>query len=380
MNLLKKNLFNLAVAANLLITPNWAHAQAGDRGGNGGDGMIAEFEYNAEQIGKWVNRGNLKKIKLENVDPAALEQALLVQVQRILNHEVKLSFVKSDLAIQDSQGQSVTRTCKNYPALKKVDCNIGKWGSETPQSRYTLVMHELLGLAGFEENDGVHSEYRISRQLMPYVTPQTNYILSDSVNEEADLVPFIHCEGKFKPVKNWSLRHHKKVIVNFFPNDQKIYTTELLYSLGATNMREVTGGPRGHRTFRSTGVDKIARYFNSGNPTSTVLPQFHNVGSYNNVEFFLLKIFGESMYFTPSQGANGIGFLGGLPGSGTGISMRCEYDKLDRSELAQLRQFVDQLSKRGPVPYTMDEQMADFEFMTKTFKNGYPTIPRGYQD
>jgi hypothetical protein len=187
----------MGMALCLLAATTDANAQA-DRGGNGGKGFVGQFEFHIEQIQGWIQRGNLNKVELQHLRPTIdvdrFAGDLLYTANRILSHEIRVEFTDQEQKI----GNEV-RTCRNLRSNGLIRCNNEQWRSkETEQTRYFVTMHELISIAGYEENDGVASEYRISRRLLPFIAPATTYILLDDPQKK--VLPGIQCELENKPM------------------------------------------------------------------------------------------------------------------------------------------------------------------------------------
>jgi hypothetical protein len=212
-----------------------AHAQ--DRGGNGGKGFIGQFEFNVEQIQGWLERGNLNKVDLSSITPAIDSQKLASDVisttKKVLDHSIKLEFVDSELKV----GEEV-RTCLNFKAVNLIQCNNARWkDAETPESRYMLTMHELISIAGYENNDGVSSEYKISRKILPYVAPSSTYVLVD--DQQTKNYPGIQCEIDDPGTK---LRKARRMIIQANELEARVLFSDVVAPLSGESIWDKVRG------------------------------------------------------------------------------------------------------------------------------------------
>jgi hypothetical protein len=141
-----------------------AFAQAGNGAGNGG-GEDGNFKNIRDDIQSWMEK---------NVQTGELSAKL------------KLSFDQGDfyakfVAVTAAVGEKITfnhepilfsnnvRVCKNDPVAHQIQCNIDEWSAVRGDSRYMIVLHEYLGIAGIESNQGDSSTYPVSKNILPFV-------------------------------------------------------------------------------------------------------------------------------------------------------------------------------------------------------------------
>ena len=162
-------------------------AFAGDRGGNGGSGT--ETQIAAEQAQLESVALKLKKFFIQN------EQAMAQEFPEFAPQALVRSISGAELSVSNENlvdRYGVNRTCLNFPAEQKIECNYSEVKSlqDDPKALFVLVMHEYLGLMGVEEtspeNPRMIDGYSISKRIAPYVTRVSEYdlFLNQSVNQK----------------------------------------------------------------------------------------------------------------------------------------------------------------------------------------------------
>lgn len=165
--------FALQAQASCMTSPSemLAAAQGGDKGGNAGSGMEILFRAKADEVLDWVKRNRLSKIDTHGHDREKLSDQLLMQKWRVCMTE--------DQVYVDGR----ERTCRNSFDPKKpdlIECSATAFENrETDDSRYALVFHELLGVAGVEKNLEGESDDSLSRQILKFVGSKMTPYLSD---------------------------------------------------------------------------------------------------------------------------------------------------------------------------------------------------------
>lgn len=216
----------LAVAGVMLVSGASQHAYGqAEKIGNGGEGYEAEFSGFKSEIMTWVNKTGLKDLSLGSINGEALVKTLNTQ-------EVHVSFVDQDLMVGTKK-----RTCKNYPEKSLIECQKTAWSNETTQTKYTLVFHELLGLAKAETNIGEESDYRISSQIRDYIDAKTVYSLSPvRVGENEQMI--VRCYTG-NAVGEYFLQRHHEASITIFP-DGTLFARKTKWPRGYTGERRCT--------------------------------------------------------------------------------------------------------------------------------------------
>ena len=165
-------------ASLALVLTLSSFAFAGDRGGNGGSGT--ETQIAAEQAQLESVALKIKKFFIQNEETMAKEfPEFSPQVLTQSITSAGLSVTNENLV--DRHGKN--RTCLNFPAEQKIECNYSEVKSlqDDPKALFVLVLHEYLGLMGVEEtspeNPRIIDGYSISKRIAPYVTKVSDYDL-----------------------------------------------------------------------------------------------------------------------------------------------------------------------------------------------------------
>jgi hypothetical protein len=185
----------MKILAILLAVLSAHPALAQDKGGNGG-GYTLIFKHFRNSIVRWVEEnqkaGTLdSKLKLsENgIEPAAFVSKLQAAVVAVGNH-----FDIRPGQVMIGPRQDVPRPCGNFND-NSIKCSEEEW-VKAVQMRFSgyllsLVLHEYLGIAKIEENEGKDSTYPISPQLIPYADEILRLPSRQTEGAEADV-----CSGR----------------------------------------------------------------------------------------------------------------------------------------------------------------------------------------
>jgi hypothetical protein len=233
---IKKVTEMLAVAGMMFLSGASQHAYGqAEKTGNGGEGYEAEFSGFKSEIMVWVNKTELKDLSLDAINGEALIKTLNSQI-------VHVSFVDQDLMVGTKK-----RTCKNYPEQSLIECQKSAWSNETTQTKYTLVFHELLGLAGAETNIGEESDYKISGQIRDFIQAKTMYTLSP-IRLSNSVIDGITCNFTKNWARRWNFKGTKSGLLVVYP-DGTLFLRKNKHPIGATGeFRCRTGGTNCHLT------------------------------------------------------------------------------------------------------------------------------------
>lgn len=137
--------------------------KAGEKFGNGGDRCEQRFLEIQSDIQNWILKGGSSYLDLpENISEQEYNSGMLDAIS-----DVTVSCTEKAVIVND-----VEKTCKNQRGRRgsKILCNFDRFLNTVPESQYSLVHHELAGIAGFEVNDGkINSDYTISNQLSAFL-------------------------------------------------------------------------------------------------------------------------------------------------------------------------------------------------------------------
>lgn len=200
-----------------------ASAQPAEKIGNGGKGYEAEFAGFKSEVLNWTKKTELKDLNLNGI---AADQL----VATLNSQKVVVSFVDQDLYVGSKR-----RTCKNYPSESLIECQKSAWTTENTKTKYFLVFHELLGLAGVETNIGEESDYQISGQIRDFIEAKTMYSLSP-VRLSDDVQMMVSCYAGNGFGRN-SLKRRNEARIDFFP-DGTLFSMKKQYPRGYTGERQ----------------------------------------------------------------------------------------------------------------------------------------------
>ena len=172
----------------LLFLPSLAIAEGSV--GNGG-GYEVEFVSISNEIGSWMKKA---------LDSGTLVQKLHLSQGTVSAADLYSAFTKyggQNLAIVKFQDDPIIlagystapagRVCGNDSHPARILCNNSLWLQSSPQIKYTIVLHEILGVAGIEKNNGEYSQYPISQYILPFVQRSDKYELSDTASQNNSL-------------------------------------------------------------------------------------------------------------------------------------------------------------------------------------------------
>ncbi len=168
-------LFKYFAIANLLLSPIGIHANAQVGGSNGGgeDGVFKSIRY---EVDLWMQKNIAvnqleKKLELKSISGsnlyASFAQAVRDVGERVVFTKAEINFGKN------------SRICKNED--KTITCNVDAWNATRGDTRYMIVLHEYLGVAGIETNvESDYSRYPISSKILGYVKTKEAFELGMS--------------------------------------------------------------------------------------------------------------------------------------------------------------------------------------------------------
>ena len=171
-----KNQFKILViaAATLSLLNTSVHAQE-VRNGGGEDGV---FKSIRNEIKVWMDK-NLREQELGEKlgvnNPSLVHQKMVLAIESVAD---KVVFTKDLIEI----GGSV-RICKNEPTISTITCNVDAWNNSRGDTRYMIVLHEYLGIAGIETNLDEFSQYSISTRILAFVYEKQAFELGMEKNE-----------------------------------------------------------------------------------------------------------------------------------------------------------------------------------------------------
>jgi hypothetical protein len=146
-----------------------ALAEGGSEGGNGGGGEI-EFVSIRAEISEWIDARLLDGTLSRKLGLAA------VGLEAGSFHALYERYEKTPVVFQDAPivltGYSTApagRICGNDANPARIACNNANWALASAQIKYAIVLHEILGVAGVESNQGEYSQYPISRSILGYI-------------------------------------------------------------------------------------------------------------------------------------------------------------------------------------------------------------------
>jgi hypothetical protein len=170
--------FQTHASCTEITSSSIAIRNGGDKGGNAGSGMEILFRAKAEEVLNWVKVNRLSKIDTHGYDRGELSDKLLTQKWRVCMSDEKIYV------------DSRERTCRNsFDPLRPdlIECSAEAFERrESDDSRYALVFHELLGVAGVERNLERESDDSISRQIVRFIGRKTvPYLANEQINNPA---------------------------------------------------------------------------------------------------------------------------------------------------------------------------------------------------
>ena len=188
----------------LAMLPTLAFAQASGSHGGGEDGV---FKGIRDEIGTWMQK---------NIDIQQLEQKL--KLENISGCDLNVSFTQAKNEVSEKvifthdeiKFGNNSRICKNEN--KVITCNIDAWNKTRGDTRYMIVLHEYLGVAGLETNVEVdYSRYPISSKILGFVKTNDSFELGMAPSGRGRDIYF--CNQVVKPLtkNSTTISNHKKV-------------------------------------------------------------------------------------------------------------------------------------------------------------------------
>ncbi len=160
-----------------------AFAQSGNGPGNGG-GEDGVFKGIRDEIKVWMEKNIAihqleTKLELKSMPGAAL-YAAFTQAAGAVGE--KVVFTQEEVKIGNN-----SRICKNENQM--ITCNVEAWNSTRGDTRYMIVLHEYLGIAGIEANiESDYSRYPISSKIRNYAHSKESFELGMEKNEQVSLI------------------------------------------------------------------------------------------------------------------------------------------------------------------------------------------------
>lgn len=205
-----------------------------DRKGNGGDVCENKFKIIRDDIRNWINEGGSTGLVL----PATVK--LSQYNSEMLNKITKAQVSCVDEAVKI---RATEKTCINFSEIDgslKIVCNRNRFLSATDDDQYVLVHHEYAGLAGFEVNSGVSSDYAISNQLSQYL--QDVVVKKLGIKPQATQLP----ETPFSKLRNMYLTATLPATYSDFPSPDY-----LKCALAEKDTKRVYEGPYSPQVFQA---------------------------------------------------------------------------------------------------------------------------------
>lgn len=175
-SLLKTNKLAELMALAFML-PSAALAQGSGSHGGGEDGV---FKSIRDEIGGWIQKnseiGQLEnKLELKSMTGAELQRSFANAIRDVGE---KVVFTQKELKIGEN-----SRICTNENKI--ITCNVAAWNASRGDTRYMIVLHEYLGIAGIETNvETDYSRYPISSKILGYVKSKEAFELSMDKNNE----------------------------------------------------------------------------------------------------------------------------------------------------------------------------------------------------
>ena len=169
--------------------PTQVFAQA-DHQGNGG-GEDVEFNSFAVSIRNWVNMNYFDGTLNEKLKLNFTEVKLMEFVKKL---NAAMDLIKPDFVMKQVLVKNHPRVCKNLSVPRKsITCDIARWLTTPMDIRYTIVLHEYLGLIGLENNVEEFSQYTYSANLLHFVYLQNKFELGNDYMDRKR--PFIYARN-----------------------------------------------------------------------------------------------------------------------------------------------------------------------------------------
>ncbi len=169
----------LALALSLLSLRTYALPIDGQDRGNGGD--LCEMRINEIRMDlkNWIGKGGASKLELpRKVGVEQYKKAMLEQISKA-----------TVICTQDIPTiEGVEKTCVNFVNAQgsNIRCNYDRLLNAPAEDQYVLIHHEYAGLAKFEINSGVSSDYSISNQIFRFLRSGPSTHLDINPNKGCD--------------------------------------------------------------------------------------------------------------------------------------------------------------------------------------------------
>jgi hypothetical protein len=166
----RKNNKLAELMALALMLPSVALAQGSGSHGGGEDGV---FKSIRDEVGSWIKKntelGQLEsKLELKSISGATLQTSF---EQAVKDVGEKVIFTHEEIQFGEN-----SRICKNQ--YLTITCNINAWNNTRGDTRYMIVFHEYLGIAGIETNvETDYSRYPISSKILGFVKTKESFEL-----------------------------------------------------------------------------------------------------------------------------------------------------------------------------------------------------------
>jgi hypothetical protein len=370
-----------------------AFAQGGNGAGNGGDpNELTEFTgLNGEPLDSWY------AVKADLIRGFENDRYLELDLGKLDKSKFKadvlnaLKFIQVEFDQKPIRIGDISRPCENYvdaSGKKHIHCNqdayVSAMKNYSSETQYKMVSHEYFSVADYEPNQYGVSDYPYSSQIakrLQNVTYKKWAVNAPEVEEEKG-VPILRCEGVIqRPDASWTLKRKKEFVITSFA-DGSTYVTEIIHPLGADTPRIITGGPRGRRTYRSIGIDKITRYFKDYNESSKVRvrkmqrgldPSKFALNYYQDIE-----VFGKPLNFVTGDKtlSTGMAILRKWGDTISGIALTCDDLRpvYKPAEVERYQARFEELAKRDWVRLTPAEGDVDNDIWVPMY--GMPGAPR----
>lgn len=164
---MKKNKVMEIIALSLMIGMS---AQAQEvRNGGGEDGV---FKSIRDEIKVWMAKSSHNGTLTEKLGSSNAEEVRQKFISAIALVGERVIFNNSAISIDGN-----IRICQNVPSAGTITCNIDAWNRTQGNTRYMIVLHEYLGVAGIESNTLQYSNYPISPKILGYVRSKQSFEL-----------------------------------------------------------------------------------------------------------------------------------------------------------------------------------------------------------
>ncbi len=144
------------------------------KGGGGGDASEMRVNEIRTDLLKWINDGGSKYLKLPAGIP--LEEYNSKMKQLLQPKFTRVAFVQNAVSKKEELTVDIDgspKTCRGFFSKKDkkptILCVISRFQNTGEADQYRLIHHEYAGLAMLERNDGIESDYEISKQITSFL-------------------------------------------------------------------------------------------------------------------------------------------------------------------------------------------------------------------